>query len=42
MAASGIGVKSIAKALRGQGVEISHTTVAARLRELKGQLVLIS
>jgi hypothetical protein len=42
MAASGMGVKAIAKVLRGQGVEISHATVANRLRELKGQVRLIS
>jgi hypothetical protein len=42
MASLGMGLKSIAKALRGQGVQISHTTVATRLRELKGQLTLIS
>jgi hypothetical protein len=41
MAASGMGVKAIARVLRGQGLEISHTTVATRLRELKGQLSLI-
>jgi hypothetical protein len=41
MASSGMGVKTIAKALRGQGVEISHATVANRLRELQGQLTLI-
>jgi hypothetical protein len=41
MAASGMGVKAISKALRGQGVEISHATVASRLRELKGQLTLL-
>jgi hypothetical protein len=38
MAASGMGCKSIAKALQAQGVKISHATVANRLRELKGQL----
>lgn len=42
MASLGMGLKSIAKALRGQGVQISHTTVATRLRELQGQLRLIS
>jgi hypothetical protein len=42
MAASGMGVKAIAKALQGRGVEISHATVANRLMELKGQLTLIS
>jgi hypothetical protein len=41
MAASGMGCKAIAKVLQGQGVVISHATVAARLRELKGQLSLI-
>jgi hypothetical protein len=40
MAASGMGVKSIAKALQAQGVKISGPTVAARLKELWGQLAL--
>jgi hypothetical protein len=42
LSASGMGVKRIAKALQAQGVAISHTTVANWLRELKGQLRLIS
>jgi DNA-binding NarL/FixJ family response regulator len=42
MAASGMGVKTIARVLKGQGAEISHATVANRLREIKGQLRLIS
>jgi hypothetical protein len=42
MAASGMGVKAFSRELRGQGVEISHATVASRLRELKGLLRLIS
>jgi DNA-binding NarL/FixJ family response regulator len=36
MAASGMGVKAIAKALKSQGVQISHATVANRLREFRG------
>jgi hypothetical protein len=36
MAASGMGCKSIAKALQDQGVKISHATVASRLREFRG------
>jgi hypothetical protein len=36
MAASGMGVKAIAKALKEQGVQISHATVANRLREFRG------
>jgi hypothetical protein len=36
MAASGMGVKTIAKALKAKGVKISHATVASRLRELEG------
>jgi hypothetical protein len=31
-----MGVKAIAKALKGLGVEISHSTVANRLREFRG------
>jgi DNA-binding NarL/FixJ family response regulator len=42
MASAGMGCKAIAKSLQGQGVAISHATVANRLRELKGQLRLIS
>jgi hypothetical protein len=42
LAATGLGCKSIAKELQGQGVAISYATVANRLRELKGQLRLIS
>jgi hypothetical protein len=43
LAASGLGVHKIAKALKAQyGVSISGPTVSARLRELQGQLRLIS
>jgi hypothetical protein len=42
MASTGLGCKAIAKSLQGQEVKISHATVANRLRELKGQLRLIS
>lgn len=43
LASTGVGVHKIAKALKAQyGIAISGPTVAARLRELKGQLRLIS
>jgi hypothetical protein len=42
LAGTGMGVHKIAKALQAQGVEISGPTVSVRLRELKGQLRLIS
>jgi hypothetical protein len=37
LAGAGVGVRKIAKALKGQGVSISGPTVSARLRELRGQ-----
>jgi hypothetical protein len=40
LAGSGVGVKRIAKKLQAGGVQISHTTVANRLKELQGQLQL--
>jgi hypothetical protein len=42
LAGTGMGVQKIARALQAQGVEISGPTVSARLRELKGQLTLMS
>jgi hypothetical protein len=42
MASAGMGCKAIARVLQSEGVAISHATVANRLRELKGQLRLIS
>jgi hypothetical protein len=41
MAGAGMGVKTIAKKLRDGGMEISHMTVARRLKELRGQLSLV-
>jgi hypothetical protein len=41
MAGAGVGVKGIAKKLRDGGMEISHMTVARRLKELRGQLSLV-
>ena len=41
LAGTGLGVHKIARALKAQGVSISGPTVAARLRELKGQVSLI-
>ncbi|HZA25720.1 MAG TPA: hypothetical protein VFA32_24510 [Dehalococcoidia bacterium] len=42
LAGTGLGVHKIAKALQAQGVDISGPTVSTRLRELRGQLRLIS
>jgi hypothetical protein len=40
LSSQGCGVKRIAEKLRGDGVAISHMTVARRLKELRGQLSL--
>jgi hypothetical protein len=40
LAGTGMGVKTIAKKLQAGGVQISHATVATRLKELRGQLQL--
>jgi hypothetical protein len=43
LAGTGLGVHKIAKALKAQyGVTISGPTVSARLKEMQGQLRLIS
>jgi hypothetical protein len=40
LASDGVGVKGIAKRLRDSGLKISHMTVARRLKELRGQLMM--
>jgi hypothetical protein len=40
LSSQGCGVKRIAEKLRGDGVAISHMTVARRLKELRGQLMM--